>query len=122
MSKVIPFHSLVRQQHLSFLKHKAREYRERQDYLLELRRLLFQVEAQLRQAEFQQLEIFQQIIEHFHIPLKFPDLGDRVGFQHLFNTDPVLAALQNMFTGKISLEDCLQRIIELHPDLVQPEE
>jgi hypothetical protein len=122
MSNVIPFGSLVRQQHLSFLKHKAREYRERQDYLLELRRLLFQIEAQLRQAEFQQLEIFQQIIEHFQIPLKFPDLGDRVGFQQLFNTDPALAALQNMFAGKISIEDCLQSIIEMHPEQALPEE
>jgi hypothetical protein len=120
MSKVIPYENLVRQQHLNFLKHKTREYRERQDYLLELRRLLFQVEAQMRQAEFQQLELFQQIIEHFQIPLKFPDLGDRVGFQQLFNSDPVLGALEEMFAGKITPEDCLQRVAALHPQVVLP--
>ncbi len=115
MSKIIPYDTLARQQHLSFLKHKTREYREREDYMLGLRRLLFQVEGQLRQAEMQQLELFQQMIEHFDLPLKFPDLGDRFAFQELFRTDPFLNVLQELFSGKISEEDCLRKISELRP-------
>src|SRR5208337_5482822 len=84
MSKVISYSTLARQQQLNFLKHKIREYRERDDYLLRLRKHLFQVEAQMRQAEIQQLEVFQEIAAHFKIPLPLPDLGDRLGMQQLF--------------------------------------
>ena len=113
MSKIIPYQTLVRQQHLSYLKHQSKEYRQREDYLLRLRRLLFQVEAQLRQAEMQQLEAFQQIADHFQIPLKFPDLGDRLGLQESFRTDPLLLILQEFFAGRLSAEECLQRLSAL---------
>jgi len=55
MAKVIPYSRLARQQHLNFLTHKLRGYREGEVYLAGLRKILFQVEAQMRQGEMQQL-------------------------------------------------------------------
>ena len=110
MSKVISYSTLARQHQLNFLKHKVREYRENDDYLLRLRKLLFQVEAQMRQAEIQQLEVFREIAAHFKIPLPLPDLGDRLGIQQFFAANPFLQALQDYFHGRLSAEDCLQRI------------
>ncbi len=110
MSKVISYSTLARQHQLNFLSHKAREYREREDYLLRLRKLLFQVEAQMRQAEIQQLEVFREVAGHFKIPLPLPDLGDRLGMQQFFAANPFLQALQDYFNGHLSAEDCLQRI------------
>jgi hypothetical protein len=110
MSKIIPYSTLARQQHLSFLKHKNREYREREAYLLELRKHLFQVEAQMRQAEFQQLEVFRELVAHFKIPLQFPDLGDRVGLQEIFTSHPFLVALKEFFAGRLTAEECWDKI------------
>ncbi len=122
MAKVISYNTLARQQHLNFLKHVGREYGEREEYLRQLRKLLFQVEAQLRQAEFQQLEVFREVAAHFKIPLKFPDLGDRLGLQHFFASHPLLVALQEYFAGRLSAEDCYQRIVALQaePDTSPP--
>src|SRR5665647_2707845 len=94
MSKIIPYSTLLRQQHVSFLRHKNREYQEREDYLMGLRKMLFQVEGQMRQAEIQQLEVFREMAVHFKIDLKLPDLGDRVGLQEAFATHPFLTALK----------------------------
>jgi hypothetical protein len=113
MSKIIPYATLARQQQVSFLKHKEREYREREDYLLKLRKLLFQIEAQMRQAEFQQLEVFREMAAHFKIPLQFPDLGDRVGLQEVFETHPFLAALKGFFAGRLTAEECYEKITGL---------
>ena len=113
MSKIIPYATLVRQQHLNFLRHKNREYREREDYLIRLRKLLFQVEAQMRQAELQQLEVFREIAAHFNVSLKFPDAGDRVGLQEYFTSNPFLVALKEFFAGRISAEECCERILTL---------
>jgi hypothetical protein len=113
MSKVISFSTLARQQQLNFLKQKAWEFRERDDYLLRLRKLLFQVEAQMRQAEIQRLEFFREIAAHFKLPLPLPDLGDRLGMQEFFAANPFLQALQDYFHGRLSAEDCLQRIAAL---------
>ena len=114
MSKIIPYDTLARQQHLSFLKHKSREYREREDYMQELRKLLFQVEAQMRQAEFEQLAVFREMVEHFKVPLKFPDLGDRVGLQEIFATHPFLTALKEFFADRLTVEDhVLDRVAQL---------
>ncbi len=113
MAKVIPYDSLARQQHLNFLKHKGREYREREDYLGQVRKLLFQVEAQMRQAEIQQLEVFRELAAQFKIPLPFPDLGDRVELQRFFATNPFVVALQEFFAGRLSAEDCYQKITAL---------
>ena len=55
-----------------------------------LRKLLFQVEGQMRQAEIQQLEVFREMADHFKIALKLPDLGDRVALMEAFATDPFL--------------------------------
>ncbi|MGO9622646.1 MAG: hypothetical protein ACLPT6_14735 [Desulfobaccales bacterium] len=110
MSKVISYSTLARQQQLNFLRHKIREYRKRDDELLRLRKLLFQMEAQMRQAEIQQLEVFQEIAAFFKIPLPLPDLGDRLGIQQFFAANPFLQALQDYFYGRLSAEDCLQRI------------
>jgi hypothetical protein len=110
MSKIIPYANLVQQQQVSFLKHKGREYQEREDYLLGLRKLLFQLEAQMRQAEFQQLDIFREMAEHFKVPLKFPELGDRVGFQELFASHPFLVTLKEFFAGRLTAEKCYEKI------------
>jgi hypothetical protein len=113
MSKIIPYATLVSQQHVSFLKHKSREYQEREDYLLKLRKLLFQIEAQMRQAEFQQLEVFREMVAHFKIPLQFPDLGDRVGLQEIFATHPFLTTLKEFFAGRLTAEECTEKIMAL---------
>jgi hypothetical protein len=110
MSKVISYSTLARQQQLNFLRQKIREYRKRDDDLLRLRKLLFQMEAQMRQAEIQQLEVFQEIAAFFKIPLPLPDLGDRLGMQQFFAANPFLQTLQDYFHGRLSAEDCLQRI------------
>jgi predicted nuclease of restriction endonuclease-like RecB superfamily len=120
MSKVISYSTLARQQQLNFLRHKVREYHERDDYLLRLRKLLFQVEAQMRQTEIQQLEVFQEIAAHFKIPLPLPDLGDRLGIQQFFAANPFLQALQDYFYGRLSAEDCLQRIGALKTNEPRP--
>ena len=113
MSKIISYATLARQQQVSFLKHKSREYREREDYLLKLRKLLFQIEAQMRQAEIQQLEVFRELVAHFKIPLPFPDLGDRVGLQEIFATHPFLTTLKEFFAGRLSADECYEKIAAL---------
>jgi hypothetical protein len=113
VSKIIPYSILARQQHLSFLRHQVREYREREDYLDRLRRLLFQVEGQMRQAELQQLEVFRQAAQHFQIPLTFPDLGDRLGLQQFFASNPFIVTLQDFFAARLTPEECCRRIMEL---------
>ena len=113
MSKVISYSQLARQQHLNFLNHKGREYREREEYLASVRKLLFQVEAQMRLAEMQQLEVFREMEDHFKIPLAFPDLGDRLGLQQLFDSHPLLLALKDFFAGRLSAEECYQKITAL---------
>ena len=120
MSKIIPYSTLLRQQHVSFLRHKNREYREREDYLTGLRKLLFQVEGQMRQAEIQQLEVFREVAAHFNIALKLPDLGDRVGLQETFATNPFLAALQGFFAGRFTAEECSDKILALQEDSPAP--
>ena len=113
MSKIIPYATLARQQHVNFLKHKGREYQEREDYLLKLRKMLFQIEAQMRQAEFQQLDILREMGAHFKIPLQFPDLGDRVGLQEIFATHPFLTTLKEFFGGRLTAEECYEKITAL---------
>jgi hypothetical protein len=116
VSKIIPYSTLLRQQHVSFLRHKHREYQEREEYLMHLRKLLFQVEGQMRQAEIQQLEVFREIGGHFKIDLKFPDLGDRVGLQEVFATDPFLTALKEFFAGRLTSDECCETILALQED------
>ena len=113
MSKIIPYATLMRQQQVSFLRHKNREYREREDYLARLRKLLFQIEAQMRQAELQQLEVFREMAVHFSVPLKFPDMGDRPGLQEYFTHNPFLVALKEFFAGRITADECCEKILAL---------
>jgi hypothetical protein len=120
MSKIIPYATLARQQQVNFLRHKEREYREREDYLLKLRKLLFQIEAQMRQAEFQQLEVFREMASHFKVPLQFPDLGDRVGLQEVFTTHPFLAALKEFFAGRLTADECYEKISALQEQSSAP--
>jgi len=110
VSKIIPYRSLARQQHLGLLRQKSREYREREEHLLKLRKVLFRVEAQMRQAEVEQLEVFRDLAAHFKISLNFPDLGDRVGLQELFAHNPFLSALRELFSGRLSVEECCEKI------------
>jgi hypothetical protein len=120
VSKIIPYSTLLRQQHVSFLRHKNREYREREDYLMGLRKLLFQVEGQMRQAELQQLEVFREMAGHFKIDLKLPDLGDRVGLQKTFATHPFLTALKDFFAGRVTAEECGEKILALQNESPAP--
>lgn len=110
MSKVIPFSQLARAQHLNYLEHKRREYLEREDYLARLRRLLFQIEGQMRQAEVLQQDLYLQVARHFHLDLVFPSPGDRLALQIFFVENPLLRTLTDFFQGKISAEECLARI------------
>ena len=120
MSKIIPYSTLLRQQHVSFLRHKLREYQEREDYLTGLRRLLFQVEGQMRQAEIQQLEVFREMAGHFKVTLKLPDLGDRVGLQEAFIADPFLNTLKEFFTGRLTADECCEKILALQEESPAP--
>jgi hypothetical protein len=113
LSKIISYETLARQQHLNFLRHRSREYQEREDYLARSRKLLFKIEGQMRQTEIQQLETFRRLAEHFHMPLAFPDLGDRLGLQEFFATNPFLVALQAFLAGRLTAEDCYRKILEL---------
>lgn len=110
MSKVIPFSQLAKAQHLSFLEHKRREYLEREDYLARLRRLFFQIEGQMRQAEILQLDLFLQAAKHFHLDLELPSQGDRLAHHAFFGENPFLQALTAFFQGQLTGEECLEKI------------
>ncbi len=110
MAEIISYKDLARQHQLNFLEHQRREYQEREEYLAGLRRLLFQVEGQMRQAEIQQLEVFRQAADHFKVPLEFPSLGDRVAWQEFFEANPFLETLTRFFTNRLSVEDCYNLI------------
>ncbi len=110
MSKIIPFSQLARAQHLNFLEHKRREYQEREDYLARLRRLLFQIEGQMRQAEILQLDLFLQSAKHFQVKLELPIQGDRLALQRLFAEHPFLYAVTEFFAGRFTAEQCLEKI------------
>ncbi len=121
MGKVIPYSDLARQHRLNLLAHKRREYREREDYLAGLRKLLFQVEGQMRQAEMRQLQVFQDLAESLKIPLKFPSLGDRVALEDFFATNPFLLILKEFLADRLSAEECLERVTELRQKPTAPE-
>ena len=122
MGEVISYTDLVRQHQISLLEHKRREYREREDYLARLRRLLFQIEGQMRQAEILQLQVFRDLSEGFKIPLEFPNLGDRVGLQEFFATDPALLILKEFLAERLSTDACLHQLMELRQNLTVPPE
>jgi hypothetical protein len=122
VSKIIPYSALARQQHLSFLRHQGREYREREDYLSRTRKLLFQIEAQMRQAEILQLETFRRMAGHFNLTLQFPDLGDRLGLQRFFATDPFLLILKEFLAERLTPEECYRKIMELKGEPAAPPE
>jgi hypothetical protein len=113
VSKIIPYSTLARQQHLNFLQHKKREYQEREDYLQRLRKLFFQIEAQMRQAEILQLDLFRQIARHFAMPLEFPSLGDRFAMQQFFAENPFLLTLTEFLAGRLSAPECYERLMNL---------
>ena len=110
MSKIIPFSQLAKAQHLNFLEHKRREYAEREDYLQRLRRLLFQIEGQMRQTEVMQLDLFHQAAKHFQVTLEFPSQGDRLAFQRFFTENPFVVTLTEFFAGRLNPEECLKKI------------
>lgn len=113
MSKIIPFSQLARAQHLNFLEHKRREYQEREDYLGRLRRLLFQIEGQMRQAEVLQLDLIMQMAKHFQMNLELPVPGDRLAMQRLFAENPFLANLMEFLGGRLTPGECLEKIERL---------
>jgi len=121
MGKIIPYSELARQHQINLLEHKRREYREREDYLARLRKLLFKIEGQMRQAEFLQLQVFQDLAENFKVPLKFPSLGDRVALQEFFATDPFLLLLKDFLAERLSAAQCQQKIMGLQQETTTPE-
>ena len=122
MGIVIPYSDLARQHQINLLEHKRREYQEREDYLARLRKLLFQIEGQMRQAELLQFEVFQDLGENLKLPLKFPNLGDRIGLQELFANDPYLAVLKEFLAARLKAEVCLEKIEELRREPESPPE
>jgi hypothetical protein len=110
MSNIIPFDQLARAHHLNYLEHQRREYREREDYLARLRRLLFQLEGQMRQAEVLQLDLFIQSAKHFQLNLEMPLQGDRLALQRALEDNPFLAGLTEFFAGRLTPEECLEKI------------
>ena len=110
MSKIIPFQQLARAQHLHFLEHQRREYQEREDYLTRLRRLLFQIEGQMRQTEVMQMEVFLQIAKHFQVNLEMPIQGDRLAVQRLFAEDPLLSCLADFFAGRLTSQNAWTKL------------
>jgi len=110
VSKIIPFSQLARAQHLNFLEHKRREYQEREDYLARLRRLLFQIEGHMRQAEVLQIDLFIQAAKHFQVKMELPSQGDRLAFQRAFAENPFLLALTEFFAGRLTTEECFEKI------------
>ncbi len=113
MSNIIPFSELTRQHRLNLLEHKRREYVERENYLSRLRKLLFEVEAQMRQNELEQLELYRTILSSFDLQIAFPDLGDRIGLQRLFREHPAFLALTAFLEERLTAEECYQRLTEL---------
>ncbi len=113
MSKVIPFSELSRQHKLNLLDHKQREFQEREAYLARLRKLLFQVEGQMRQAEVEQMELYHAILDEFQLAVEFPNWGDRVGLQRLFKEHPALIAITEFLESRLSPEECYQRLLKL---------
>ncbi len=113
MSKVIPFSELNRQHKMQLLNHKRQEYRERENYLGRLRKLLFQVEAQMRQAEMEQFTIYQQILENFQLAVRFPNLGDRIGLHQVFTEHPALTALTDFLEERLTAEECFARLEDI---------
>ncbi|MFZ5452968.1 MAG: hypothetical protein ACOZF2_14010 [Thermodesulfobacteriota bacterium] len=120
MGEVISYTDLVRQHQLSLLEHKRREYREREDYLGRLRRLLFQIEGQMRQAEMLQLQVFRDLAECFKISVDFPDLGDRIALQEFFANDPAMVIFKEFLAERLSAKDCLEKLKELHQKITEP--
>ena len=122
MGKIIPYSDLARQHQLNLLEHKRREYREREDYLAGLRKLLFKIEGQMRQAEMLQLAIFQEISENLKIPLEFPNLGDRVALQEFFATNPLVLILKEFLAERLSAKECHEKLRELRQEESAPPE
>jgi hypothetical protein len=113
MSKVIPFSELSRQHKLNLLDHKRREYQEREIYLNRLRKLLFQVEGQMRQAEIEQMELYHAVLDDFQLEVVFPNWGDRVGLQRLFKEHPALVSITDFLEERLASQECYERLMKL---------
>jgi hypothetical protein len=120
MSNVIPFSELSRQHKLNLLDHKRREFREREMFLNRLRKLLFQVEGQMRQAEIEQMELYHAVLDDFQLEIVFPNWGDRVGLQRLFKEHPALVTITEFLEERLTPEDCYNRLMKLKDAGPQP--
>ena len=113
MSNVIPFSELSRQHKLNLLDHKRREFQDRETYLNRLRKLLFQVEGQMRQAEIEQMELYHAVLDDFQLEVVFPNWGDRVGLQRLFKEHPALVTITEFLEERLAQEECYERLMKL---------
>jgi hypothetical protein len=113
MDNVIPFSELTRQHKLNLLDHKRQEYKERELYLNRLRKLLFQVEGQMRQAEIEQVELYHAVLDDFQVEVVFPNWGDRVGLQRIFKEHPALVTITEFLEERLTPEECYDRLMKL---------
>ena len=113
MNNVIPFSELSRLHKLNLLDHKRQEFKERETYLTRLRKLLFQVEGQMRQAEVEQMELYHAVLDDFQIEVIFPNWGDRVGLQRMFKEHPALVTITEFLEERLSPEECYDRLMKL---------
>lgn len=113
MDNVIPFSELTRQHKLNLLDHKRHEYKERELYLNRLRKLLFQVEGQMRQAEIEQVELYHAVLDDFQVEVVFPNWGDRVGLQRIFKEHPALVTITEFLEERLTPEECYDRLMKL---------
>ena len=112
-NNVIPFSELSRLHKLNLLDHKRQAYKEREIYLTRLRKLLFQVEGQMRQAEVEQIELYHAVLDDFQIEVTFPNWGDRVGLQRMFKEHPALVTITEFLEERLSPEECYDRLMKL---------
>ncbi|MFW6123560.1 MAG: hypothetical protein ACOC6L_04905, partial [Thermodesulfobacteriota bacterium] len=89
------------------------------DYIARLRRLLFQIEGQMRQAEVLQLDLFIQMAKHFQVEMEFPIQGDRLALQRIFVEHPFLYALTEFFAGRLTAEECREKIEQVQKEQPQ---
>ena len=84
-----------------------------ESYLHRLRKLLFQVEGQMRQAEIEQMELYHAVLDDFQLEVAFPNWGDRVGLQRLFKEHPALVTITEYLEERLSPEECYERLMKL---------
>jgi len=53
--------------------------------------------------------------KHFHLKLEFPSQGDRLALHRFFVENPFLNILSEFFAGRLTAEECHEKITALQP-------